>query len=328
MSYSLRPGQTVKIGPASFLILQKLSCGSWRVRNNESGEWCTFAEEDLLERFTRNELTFDPCADDSYISPTIRGRANLDRTLASYPDELVALAQRRLQYLKEIDRRQPIGITPKYMVPLIQHVSEQIDDTKPPGWRTLSRDYRKWLNAGRDIRALILRHADRGLRGTRMLPEVRDITDDVIEQLYMTAERKRVPEVHLEIVRRLADANQFRRSDPLPVPSRRTIYREIARKSPYDVMVARYGKRRADMEFRLAGVGPGTSRVLQRVSMDHTPADLIVVDDTSMLPLGRPTITSALDEHTRCPLGFYTGFEPPSCLSVMRCLKHSILPKT
>ena len=94
------------------------------LRNNESGEWCTFAEEDLLERFTRNELTFDPCADDLYISPTLRARANLDRALASYPAELVALAQRRLQYLKEIDRRQPIGITPKYMVPLIQHVSE------------------------------------------------------------------------------------------------------------------------------------------------------------------------------------------------------------
>ncbi|MGD0778624.1 MAG: Mu transposase C-terminal domain-containing protein, partial [Candidatus Solibacter sp.] len=28
-----------------------------------------------------------------------------------------------------------------------------------------------------------------------------------------------------------------------------------------------------------------------------------------------------------CPLGFYTGFEPPSCLAVMRCLKHAILPK-
>jgi putative transposase len=93
-------------------------------------------------------------------------------------------------------------------------------------------------------------------------------------------------------------------------------------------MVARYGKRRAEMEFRVSGAGPETSRALKRVSMDHTPSDIIVVDDRTMLPLGRPTITSALDEHTRCPMGFYTGFEPPSCLSVMRCLKHAILPKT
>jgi putative transposase len=145
----------------------------------------------------------------------------------------------------------------------------------------------------------------------------------------MTAERKRLPEVHLEIVRRVSDRNKCRpENDSLPVPNQRTIYREIARRSPYDVMVARYGKRRAEMEFRISGAGPETSRALQRVSMDHTPSDMIVVDDASMLPLGRPTITSALDEHTRCPMGFYMGFEPPSCLSVMRCLKHAILPKT
>src|SRR2546426_6935098 len=129
--------------------------------------------------------------------------------------------------------------------------------------------------------------------------------------------------------RRLGETNKLRpEGERLPIPSRATIYREVARRSPYEVMVARYGKRRAEMEFRVAGAGPDTCRALQRVSMDHTPIDMIVVDDNSMLPLGRPTITSALDEHTRCPMGFYTGFEPPSCLSVMRCLKHAILPKT
>ena len=234
-----------------------------------------------------------------------------------------------MQYLKEIDRRQPIAITPKTMEPLISSVSKRINDTKPPGWRTLSRDYRSWLAAGRDIRAIISRHSDRGNHGTQMLPEVKAITDQVIEELYMTPERKRVPEVHLEIVRRVTDANKFRLpSDQLPIPSRSTIYREIERLSPYEVMVARYGKRRADMEFRVSTTGPVTTRALERVVMDHTPSDLIVVDDASMLPLGRPTITTALDEHTRCPMGFYAGFEPPSCLSVMRCLKHAILPKT
>jgi putative transposase len=174
-----------------------------------------------------------------------------------------------------------------------------------------------------------LRYADRGKRGTRSLPEVQIVSERVIDELYMTPERKRVPEVHLEIVRRLGEANQLRaEGDRLPIPSRRTIYREIARRSPYEMMAARYGKRRAEMEFRVSATGPETSRALQRVSMDHTPSDIIVVDDNSMLPLGRPTITSALDEQTRAPMGFYTRFEPPSCLSVMRCLKHAILPKT
>ena len=320
----LRRGAYVRIGPARFLILKKLDGISWQLENTATGEWCKFAEEDLLDRFARHELMFDDSIDQAD-----NGASHLDRSLSGYRPELVAVVQNRVRYLKEIDRQQPIPITSKTMEPLICSVSERINDTKPPGWRTLARDYRKWLNAGRDVRAIILRYSDRGGRSPRLHPEVKSVIEEVIAELYMTAERKRVPEVHLEIVRRLADANQFRPADaPLAIPSQRAIYRLIERMSPYELMVARYGKRRAEMEFRVSGNGPETARALQRVSMDHTPSDIIVVDDNTMLPLGRPTITSALDEHTRCPMGFYTGFEPPSCLSVMRCLKHAILPKT
>jgi putative transposase len=262
-------------------------------------------------------------------SPPGAAAAKLTRDLSIYAPELIALARNREQYLKEIDRRQPMSITKTSMEPLIRLISERIMDEKPPGWLTIWRDYRKWIAASRDVRAIILRHAARGKSGSRMVPDVQIVTDQVIDELYMAAERKRVPEVHLEIVRRLSEASELRpEGERLPVPSQRTIYREIARRSPYEITAARYGKRRAEMEFRVSGAGPDTSRALQRVSMDHTPGDIIVVDDNGMLPLGRPTITSALDEHTRCPLGFNVGFEPPSCLAVMRCLKHAILPKT
>ena len=201
------------------------------------------------------KLVFDRSAEDQP-SGNHRSSAQLDHALSTYPLELVAIAQNRAQYLKEIDRLQPIAITSKTMEPLIRSVSERINDAKPPGWRTLARDYGKWLRAGRDIRAIISRHSDKGSRGPRMIPEVKTVTDEVIDELYMTAERKRVPEVHLEIVRRLTDANRFRpENDRLPIPSQRTIYREIARRSPYELMAARYGKRRAEMEFSVSGSG-------------------------------------------------------------------------
>jgi putative transposase len=325
---ALRQGSHVQIGPTRFVMLHKVSDNSWQLQNTTTGEWCTYTEDELLEQFSRNELVFDRDTGDRHAG-NHHGSTHLDRALSTYPPHLVMIAQHRVQYLREIDRLQPIAITAETMRPVVRSIAERIDDAKPPGWRTLARDYRKWLGAGRDIRAVIARHADKGSHGPRMMPEVQATTEEVIDQLYMTEERKRVPEVHLEIVRRLADVNRLRPVDAqLPMPSRRTMYRAIARRSPYELMVARYGKRRADMAFRVSGRGPETSRALQRVSMDHTPSDLIVVDDRSMLPLGRPTITSALDEHTRCPMGFYAGFEPPSCLAVMRCLKHAILPKT
>lgn len=326
--HALRKGNYLRLGVAQFRILQRLAGDGWQLQNIATGEWCLFTENDLLDRFARNELSFEKNVD-SCDSLTDRLPVRLTGDLSEYPPPLITLARNRVQYLKEIDRRQPMAITPQTIGPLIESVAAEMKDAQPPGWRMLSRDYKKWLAAGRDVRAIILRYADRGKHGSQMLPEVKVISDQVIDELYMTAERKRVPEVHGEIVRRLSDVNKFRpEHDRLPIPSRSTIYREIGRRSPYEVMVARYGKRRAEMEFRVSGSGPETARALQRVSMDHTPSDMIVVDDNTMLPLGRPTITSALDEHTRCPLGFYAGFEPPSYLSVMRCLRHAILPKT
>jgi putative transposase len=322
---ALRRGQRLKVGASELMIAQRLPDSRWQIQNCATGEWSALSEEALLDGFAQGEVSFMVGAQS--------GARNLGSKathgLSVYPPKLVDLARTREQYLKEIDRQQPIAITRASMESLIRSVSERIKDEKPPGWLTVWRDYRKWIAAGRDVRAIILRYADRGKRGSRSLPDVQVVTEQVIDELYMTPERKRVPEVHLEIIRRISNANELRpEGDRLSIPSRRTIYREISRRSPYEIMAARYGKRRAEMEFRVSVAGPETSRALQRVSMDHTPSDIIVVDDNTMLPLGRPTITSALDEHTRSPMGFYTGFEPPSCLSVMRCLKHAILPKT
>jgi putative transposase len=66
---------------------------------------------------------------------------------------------------------------------------------------------------------------------------------------------------------------------------------------------------------------------LERVEIDHTRSDLIVIDDRDHLPLGRLTLTYCLDMATRYPQGYYLGFEPPSYLAVMECLYHAIHPK-
>jgi len=52
----LRKGQLVKIGATSFLVLQKLPNCRWQLQNTATGEWCAFAEDELLDSFARNEL--------------------------------------------------------------------------------------------------------------------------------------------------------------------------------------------------------------------------------------------------------------------------------
>ena len=66
---------------------------------------------------------------------------------------------------------------------------------------------------------------------------------------------------------------------------------------------------------------------LQRAEIDHTLLDLMIVDDQTGIPLGRPSITACIDCYSRCILGFYIGFNRPSYRSVMACLKDCFLPK-
>jgi putative transposase len=72
---------------------------------------------------------------------------------------------------------------------------------------------------------------------------------------------------------------------------------------------------------------PRTRRALGIAQADHTPIDLIVVDDINRLPIGRPWITVIFDVASRAVLGFHATLEAPSATSVAMALGMACLPK-
>src|SRR3546814_15471015 len=66
---------------------------------------------------------------------------------------------------------------------------------------------------------------------------------------------------------------------------------------------------------------------LERVQIDHTTVDWVVVDEIYREPLRRPYISLAIDEYSRAVLGFYLSLDAPSATSVGLCLVHAVLPK-
>jgi putative transposase len=324
---ALRAGQLLRICGGRFAIAQKLPENRWQLRNLETGEWSCYSRTDLLGAFASGDLTFEIEIQGSPSIDEQLARA-LDRDLRTYPEHLVAIAESRQKYLREIDYRQPISMTKQSLHEVIVDVSRQTEDPHPPSGSTLHRIYRLWVQSGRDIRALIPRIAARGNHRRRMTPEVAQIIEDNINKLYLRPERSDCSRVYAAVKDQIQRDNQFRGdTKKLTIPSLRSIHRAIAKRSPYDVMAKRYGKRIADNAFRCTGAGPITAHPLERVQIDHTPADCIVVDEKTSLPLGRPTITTLLDEHTQCVLGIHIGFDPPSTLAVMNALKNAILPK-
>lgn len=63
------------------------------------------------------------------------------------------------------------------------------------------------------------------------------------------------------------------------------------------------------------------------VQMDHTPTDIIVVDEELRQPIGKLNLTIAVDIYSRVILGYLMSLEAPSATTVALCLAHAVAPK-
>ncbi|WP_348630439.1 hypothetical protein [Mesorhizobium sp. M1A.T.Ca.IN.004.03.1.1] len=113
----------------------------------------------------------------------------------------------------------------------------------------------------------------------------------------------------------------------LKSPNWRTIKARVE-----DVDLETRAKRRGEKKIVKATIAtPGeysASRPLEIVQIDHTKADVFVVDEETRTPIGRPWLTLALDVCSRMVPGFYLATEAPSRLSTSLCLLHSVFDKS
>lgn len=112
----------------------------------------------------------------------------------------------------------------------------------------------------------------------------------------------------------------------VPSPSRPAIDRRIRRTN--SVKVRRRGV--ATPGTADPKISPGTfivERPLDVVQIDHTPMDIVVVDDLYRQPLGKPYLTLAIDVATRSILAFVISFVPPSATTVSLCMTIIVSPK-
>ncbi len=205
----------------------------------------------------------------------------------------------------------------------------------PIGQATSRASLQRWLTgfrqSGWDIRSLVPAAFLQGGKGqTRLGHELETIVSTVLAECASKPAYRTTQDVYLLIVQKVAELNRTRLPDQqLKLPGQATIARRIKSGGWANATIL---NRRATRSERVAqrGVfaGPKPTRILERVEMDHTLLDLFVVDETDRLPIGRPTLTLALDAYSAFPLGVYVGFEPPSYRSVMNCLWHAILPKS
>jgi putative transposase len=75
------------------------------------------------------------------------------------------------------------------------------------------------------------------------------------------------------------------------------------------------------------GIFPDANWPLEIVQIDHTPLDIIIVDDENREAIGKPYLSIAIDVYSRMVVGFSVSLDPPSIFSVGELIGHCMLPK-
>ncbi len=175
------------------------------------------------------------------------------------------------------------------------------------------------FRAGGTVTSLLHRRRGRP-QGHRTLDDrLEQIVRDTIERFYLRRSRPSLSQLFREV-----QTNCF--AAGLSPPHRRTIEARVA-----EIDLSKRAKRRGENTLlKTATAVPGkfdSPRPLSVVQIDHTKADVFVVDEETRDPIGRPWLTLALDVHTRMVTGFYLSMAP-SRLSTSLCLLNSVFDKS
>ena len=201
-------------------------------------------------------------------------------------------------------------------------------------YQTVSRSsiYR-WLKdyllSNKDIRSLFPSYHLSGAKDkTRLDSLVTGFIKESIMEMYNTSQRITIRELWYNIVYKISEYNKFTSGSKLKTPHYATVARNIEKIPEYKLIEARIGKRTANNKFEQIGNGVEVNYPLERVEIDHTPIDIILVDNNGA-PLPRPHLILAIDKCTRYILGFTIGIgNSVGWPEVMQCIKNIMRDKS
>ena len=243
------------------------------------------------------------------------------RDLSTYPAKWQEIAKKRLHYLNTINPQNNKYNRERWK-PLIAKAAIEIGDKRPPSPSSVQSWWKRY-HVTKSITALLPRAQNGYLRKE----DARySIFEEIIKTVYLNAQKLPILELVRKVQQRVVLLNMHREKKIKQI-GKSTIYNWVANLRSDISDSSRLGADVARNKYRSVMGGLKVSQILERVEIDHTPLDLIVIDKTTMLPLGRAWLTLALDKHSRTVVGFYISFNPPSSYAVLQCLKQLILPK-
>ena len=246
--------------------------------------------------------------------------------LDSYPETEKQEAIQRYKLVKHIRKGlNGSGWTQSNIDPLLKDYFSQNHILKKPNWRTIVRWHKKLYEQGDTPTSLVEKHHNKGNRNKKL-----DVNHEIFFEAavtrYLKAERPSVANAYRFYRDQCLLSARDNQHEMRPM-SQRAFYNRIDQLNSYEVAVKRLGKYKADIIYGYKGETIKPERIMQRVEIDHTPLDIILVDDETKQPIGRPYLTLLKDIYSGCLVGYHLTFKAPSYASVAKAICHTILPK-
>lgn len=224
---------------------------------------------------------------------------------------------------KEAERRaaliKPLADMSVVPVSIANEVAEQLALSQ----RTIYILIQRFRESGGLLTSIAPNVSSGGRGKSRLPPLVNQIITMTINEMYLSKQKHTAENVALEVRRRCVRAK-------LNPPSFNTVRDRIRALSARENIKRREGSTSAAARqlTSIEGNFPEVYAPLDLVQIDHTPVDLIIVDEINRRPIGRPYLTASIDIFSRCITGFCLTLEAPSAVSVGLCLVHSVIDKS
>lgn len=331
--FEMRRNARVLLRGEPHRLVKRVDGDIWQLEHERTGRLAEHAQTDLLELLRTGGLTYasgEVPGMNSPAQPIEDRRAQHKRAASAWeaaPEANRQIARHRLAYVKAIGE---CARSTAQIAAAIAREAKRSRDANVPSASAVQRWAQAYVRGGKDIVGLLPNFRDRGNRTSRVPAALNGLLEESIDAVYLTRERPTLQDTLDDAIHRVDRENQLRRrgEQTIPLPTRRMVRSVLSRRDPLDVCIARYGREYAAHKYRQVLNGYRIEHGLQRVEVDHTPVNRMVIDERTFLPLGRPWLSAAVDAVHRTFQGYALSFEPPSYLSVMRCLKHAIMPKT
>ena len=301
-------------------LVRRLVTGLLQLQDG-AGELLNLSEAELLGRWLDGLWMIDEDAlgigNDLIYTAT-------PRDLATFPERWQEVARKRYEYIQIVDpetnRYQPTRWKAR-----IEIYAAEIKDDHPPcpssvrGWWIRYRATRSLADLVPYTRKNKPRHIDSCFL----------IFEEAVSELYLSQQKRPKLDVVARVHDKVRQLNHGKsEAELIKAPTRSTIYRWLNDLQQDIVDRARLGAEAAKVKYRMVLGTLSVSFVLERIEVDHSPIDLIIIDKLTGLTLGRAWLTLALDRFSRLVWGYYLSFNTPSAHSVLQCLKNGILPKS